>query len=255
MRMSFCHLSDTHIMADTRALQHGVNPYDRLRQIIAQICTFEAPPAFVILTGDLINDDDPQSYRNLKRLTDRLPVPTYFALGNHDLRQPFRQILLGETTPSTEPYYYAFETAGYRFIVLDSLVEGEIGGALDAAQLSWLADTLAAEPHQPTVVFVHHPPVPTGVDWLDAHVIANGTALLDVLGSHGHVRQVFFGHVHMPVHITVRGLHCTSVPSTCYQFGDTVVTPKVLPGPSGYSLVQIQGERINSRVILGAGPA
>ena len=36
------------------------------------------------LLGDLINDDDPQSYRVLQQLTDQLRVPTYFALGNHD---------------------------------------------------------------------------------------------------------------------------------------------------------------------------
>jgi hypothetical protein len=60
---------------------------------------------------------------------------------------------------------------------------------------------------------------------------------------------VFFGHVHMPLQITVRGVHCTSVPSTCYQFGDANLTPKVLAGPPGYGLVQIQERRVSSRVI------
>jgi Icc protein len=244
----FCHLSDTHIMADTHAIQHGVKPYESLNLVTRQICTFNPPPAFVIFTGDLINDDKPQSYHNLKQLTDCLPVPTYFALGNHDLRQPFRQMLLGEASPSLEPYYYRFEVGDYRFIVLDSLSEGEVGGVLDASQLAWLADVLTAEPHQPTVVFVHHPPVLTGIDWLDAHVIANGTALLDVLSTHGQVCRVFFGHVHMPLQITARGVHCTSVPSTCYQFGDANLTPKVLAGTPGYGLVQLQGGRVCSRV-------
>jgi Icc protein len=244
----FLHLSDTHIMAEPRQEQHGVSPYASLERAITQICTLDPPPAFVVFTGDLINDDDPQSYRNLKQLTDRLPVPTYFAMGNHDLRQPFRQILLGETTPGTAPYYYAFAAGGYQFVVLDSLVEGEVGGALDATQLVWLDETLHNAPRQSTVVFVHHPPVPTGVDWLDAHVLTNSSALLDVLSTHHQVQRVFFGHVHMAVQVSVRGVHCTSVPSTCYQFGDAVVTPKVLPGPPGYGIVQMQGRRVSSRV-------
>lgn len=250
MRMPFyfLHLSDTHIMADPCREQHGMNPYTSLERIIAQICTLDPPPAFVMFTGDLINDDDPQSYRHLKQLTDRLPVSTYFAMGNHDLRQPFRHVLLGETAPGTAPYYYAFAAGGYRFVVLDSLVEGEVGGALDATQLAWLDETLGEAPQQSTVVFVHHPPVPTGVDWLDAHVITNSSPLLDVLSVHRQVRRVFFGHVHMAVQTSARGVHCTSVPSTCYQFGDAVVTPKVLPGPPGYGIVQMQGGRVSSRV-------
>jgi Icc protein len=248
--LTFCHLSDTHIMADTRAVQHETAPYDSLKRIIVQLCSLDPPPAFVMFTGDLINDDDPQSYRNLKQLTNRLPVPVYFALGNHDLRLPFRRVLLGEVAPTAQPYYYTFDTAGYRFIVLDSLVEGEVGGAIDLAQLTWLRDTLAAAPQQPTVVFVHHPPVRTGIDWLDEHVIANSAAFLDILSVHDQVQRVFFGHVHMPVQMTMRGVHFTSVPSTCYQFGDTITLPKVMPGPPGYGLVQMQGGHISSRVIF-----
>ena len=244
----FIQLSDTHIVAATHQEFHGVNTYETLSRAITQITHLDSPPAFVIFTGDLINDDDPQSYRVLKHLTDQLPVPTYFAMGNHDLRQPFRQVFLGEQSPGSTPYYYTFEAVQYRFIVLDSLVEGEVGGALDTTQLAWLDATLAAAPLRPTILFVHHPPVPTGIDWLDAHTIANSIELLEVLARHGQIRRVFFGHVHMPLHVTVRGVQFTSVPSTCYQFGDLVVTPKVFAGPPGYGVVVLQDERVSSRV-------
>ncbi len=244
----FIQLSDTHIVAATHQEFHGVNTYETLSRAIAQISRLDPPPAFVIFTGDLINDEDAQSYCVLKHLTDQLSVPTYFAMGNHDLRQPFRQVFLGAQQPSSTPYYYAFEAVQYRFIVLDSLVEGEVGGALDVTQLSWLDATLAADPLRPTILFVHHPPVPTGIDWLDAHAIANSTELLEVLAKNRQIRRVFFGHVHMPLHITVRGVQFTSVPSTCYQFGDLVVTPKVFAGPPGYGVVVLQGERVSSRV-------
>lgn len=244
----FIQLSDTHIVADTRQEFHGVNTYETLNRAITQISRLDPPPAFVICTGDLINDADPQSYRVLQRLIAQLPVPTYFALGNHDLRQLFRQVVLGEQQPDTTPYYYMFDVAQYRFMVLDSLVEGEVGGALDATQLSWLDATLADAPHRPTVVFVHHPPVPTGIDWMDAHAIANGAELLEVLARYSQVCRVFFGHVHMALHITARGVQFTSVPSTCYQFGDLIVTPKVLAGPPGYGVVVLQGKQVSSRV-------
>ena len=153
------------ISSPTPAWSHtGLTPTKNLERIIAHISHLDPPPAFVILTGDLISDDDPQSYRHLKLLTDCLPSPVYFTMGNHDLRRPFRHVVLGEESPGSEPHYYTFDAAGYRFVVLDSLVEGEVAGALDAAQLAWLDATLTNGSQQPTVVFMHHPPIPTGVD-------------------------------------------------------------------------------------------
>jgi 3',5'-cyclic AMP phosphodiesterase CpdA len=245
----FIQLSDTHIVADTRQEFHGVNTHATLSRAIAQINHLDPPPAFAMFTGDLINDDNPQSYRVLQQLTQQLRVPTHFAMGNHDLRQPFRRVFLGEQQPDTAPYYYTFDSAQYRFIVLDSLIEGEVGGALDATQLAWLETTLATAPTRPTILFVHHPPAPTGIDWLDEHVIANGAAFLAVLARHSQVRRVFFGHVHMALHITAHGVQCTSVPSTCYQLGDLIATPRVYAGPPGYGIVVLRDEHVSSRVV------
>ena len=245
----FIHVSDTHLVADISLEAYGVNPHDNLERIIDRISRLNPPPAFVMFTGDLISDDDPQSYRHLKLLTDRLPSPTYFAMGNHDLRRPFRHVVLGEESPGSEPYYYAFDAAGYRFVVLDSLVEGQVAGELDAAQLTWLDVTLTGGSQQPTVVFMHHPPIATGVDWLDAYAFGNGDDLLDILAKHRQVQRVFFGHVHMPIQITERGVQFSSVPSSAYQFGDTVTAPKVWPGSPGYGIVHLFEGQLSSRVV------
>lgn len=245
----FIQVSDTHLVADTNVESYGVNPYENLERVIAHISHLGPPPAFVMFTGDLISDDEPQSYRHLKLLTDRLPSPTYFAMGNHDLRRPFRHIVLGEESPGSEPYYYAFGTAGYHFVVLDSLVEGQVAGELDATQLAWLDATLTVSSHQPTVVFMHHPPVFTGVTWLDACAFENRDDLVDILTGHRQVQRVFFGHVHMPIQVTERGVQFTSVPSSAYQFGDAVTAPKVWSGSPGYGIVHLFEGQLISRVV------
>ena len=242
-------ISDTHLLADTSLESYGVNPYHNLERIITHIARLDPPPAFVIFTGDLISDDDPRSYRHVKLLADRLASPVYFALGNHDLRQPFRRVVLEEASPGTERYFYAFDAAGYRFVVLDSVVEGQVAGELDAAQLGWLDKTLAEGSQQRTVLFMHHPPVRTGVDWLDAYPFGNGGDLLDILASHPQVQRVFFGHVHMPTHITERGIQFSSVPSSAYQFGDTVTAPKVCSSAPGYGMVHLLDRQLSSRVV------
>ncbi len=250
----FIQVSDTHLVADTGLESHGVNPYENLERIIVHISHLDPLPAFVMFTGDLIGDDDPQSYRHLELLTARLPSPAYFAMGNHDLRQPFRRVVLGEASPGSDRYYYTFDAVGHRFVVLDSLVEGRVAGMLDAAQLAWLEATLTDGLQQPTVAFMHHPPVPTGVDWLDAHAFGNGDDLVDILARHRQVQRVFFGHVHMPLQITERGVQFTSVPSSAYQFGDTINAPKVWPGPPGYGVVHLLEGRLSSRVVYLQDP-
>ena len=245
----FIQVSDTHLVADASLKSYGVNPYENLERIIIHISHLDPPPAFVMFTGDLISDDELPSYRHLKLLTDHLPSPAYFAMGNHDLRRPFRHAVLGEESPGSEPYYYTFDAVGYRFVVLDSLIEGQVAGALDAAQLAWLDATLTGGSQQPTVVFMHHPPVPTGVDWLDAYTFGNGDDLLDILSQHRQVQRVFFGHVHMPIQITERGVSFTSVPSSAYQFGDTVTAPKVWSGSPGYGIVHLFEGQLSSRVV------
>ena len=243
-------ISDTHLLADTDQESYGVNPYQNLERVIAHISRLAPPPAFVIFTGDLISDDNPRSYCHLKLLANRLTSPVFFAMGNHDLRQAFRRIVLEEVSPGAGPYYYAFDTAGYRFVVLDSVVEGQVAGELDATQLSWLDNTLEEGSEQRTVLFMHHPPVRTGVDWLDAFPFGNGVDLLDILTSHRQqVQRVFFGHVHMPVHITERGIQFSSAPSSAYQFGDTVTAPKVCSGSPGYGIVHLFDAHLSSRVV------
>ena len=242
-------ISDTHLLSETHLESHGVNPYHNLERVISHVSRLNPPPVFVIFTGDLISDDNPQSYGHFRQLANRLTIPVYFAMGNHDLRQPFRRIVLEEAAPGPEPYFYAFDAAGYRFVVLDSVVEGQVAGELDATQLAWLENTLAGGSQQRTVLFMHHPPIPTGVAWLDADPFGNAGDFLDVLAAHRQVQRVFFGHVHMPIQITERGIQFSSVPSSAYQFGDTVTAAKVWSGSPGYGIAHLFDGRLSSRVV------
>ena len=184
------------ISSPTPAWNHGANPYKNLERIITHISHLGPPPAFVIFTGDLISDDDPQSYRHLKLLTDRLPSPVYFTMGNHDLRWAFRHVVLGEESPGRAVLLCVL-TLSAPFRRLDSLVEGEVAGTLDTAQLAgWM--TCCGRFTATNGGIYAHPPVATGVDWLDAYAFGNGDDLVDILAKHRQVQRVFFGHVHMP---------------------------------------------------------
>lgn len=235
---TFVQISDTHLVRDPAARVHGVCPYARLEAAVEHVASLAPAPAFALFTGDLIHDDDPASYEHVRALADRLPIPVRYCVGNHDLRAPFRAQLVGE--PGDGPLDYTFTHAGTRFVVLDSSVPGEVEGALDDAQLAWLERALA--PAAPTVVVLHHPPVPFGVAWLDEHAVASGAALLDVLTRAGCVRQVLFGHVHLDVSFTRDDLVLRGCPSTAWRFGDGVHVPQVSPGEGAYRVVHVHDD-------------
>jgi 3',5'-cyclic AMP phosphodiesterase CpdA len=244
----FVQLSDTHLVRDGDGLVHGVRPYERLDAALAHVARREPRPAFVLLTGDLIHDDEPASYELVRRLTDELEMPVHFVVGNHDVRSAFARILLDDPEGGDEPRYRTFEHEGVRFVLLDSSVPGEVPGHLDAEQLSWLESLLSAAPDAPAVVVVHHPPTNTGVAWLDEHKVDNGDELLTLMAAAPGARHLLFGHVHMPMVVESHGVLCIGAPSTAWQFGDDVNSAQVNAEPGAYRVVAMEAGRLSTWV-------
>jgi Icc protein len=264
----FIQISDPHVCLDPSEAPHGIDPNESLGQVVRSLLA-RLPVDFVVVTGDLIGDDEIGSYEVLRSLLAPLPCPVHLIVGNHDLRAGFWQELgppgsgrlepvvaravnsshgsepdpTGPRTPDPspeDPYFYEFEVGGYRFLALDSQIPGEVPGWIDARQMKWIESRISARPDVPTIVFVHHPPIATGVDWLDEHRIGNGEELMAQLGG-GNVERVFFGHVHMPMALSAGSILCTSAPSTCYGFSDAASGPLMIGRRPGFQIVEAGG--------------
>jgi len=247
---SFVQLSDLHLVADEALVVKGARPNRLFRRAVEQIASMAERPAFCVLTGDLIGDDDPRSYDALREALAPLSCPVHFALGNHDFLAPFIERVTGETPQAGERWTRVFDHGDVRFVILDSRIEGEDGGALGVEQLAWLSAVLDEVGGERVALFVHHPPCPIGVPWLDAHALADSADLFALLErAPARVEHVFFGHAHMPVHVVHRGIACTGIPSTCYQFTDGEVTPKVYPGTPSYALVRVDVQGITATCV------
>lgn len=203
--LSDLHLSapeagDPGLLSDTPA---------RLDQALAQLARLDAAPAFVVLAGDLTNLGDAASYALLRDKLAAVAAPLIPALGNHDLRAGYRAIFGG-----AGPLFSEQVIGGLHIITLDTLVEGQTSGALDAAQRNALAAALVARPGLPRLIVLHHPPrLGSEMTWetLDT---ASTAALAAVLEGEDVV-ALLAGHVHLdrvtmwkgwPV-ITTTGLH------------------------------------------------
>lgn len=174
----------------------------------------ELAPDHLILSGDLAAESEEGAYRQLARMLEAIEVPVSCTPGNHD-----DPALLSRYFPCHDR---ALAVAGWQLLLLDTRVAGSVAGNLGSDALDLVARSL--DPHrsptasEPTLVFMHHPPLSVGCAWLDRHQVANGAALLECLAARPAVKGVFTGHVHQSGCVPVGHFAVHTTPSTCFQF-------------------------------------
>ena len=91
---------------------------------------------------------------------------------------------------------YTIEDHPLRIIALDSLIDGEVCGILNGDQREWLDAELSKVPDRPTILMLHHPPVHTGVPWLNTFGLREANQFGEVIGRHPKIFRVLSGHDH-----------------------------------------------------------
>jgi 3',5'-cyclic-AMP phosphodiesterase len=243
----FVHLTDTHIAVGPGTIQFGVDTSQTLEALLAEIVAINPPPDFALISGDLVNDGRSESYEVFRDMLRRLQFPVHLALGNHDRRATFRQVVLGVTGPSDAPYCYTFRAGGSTFVVLDSYLEGTSAGTLDLWQQTWLLEQLA-RCQERVVVCIHHHVVPTNLVWLDRLILREGEEFARTIQKHPGVQLVIFGHIHRPFDDHINATRLLGTPSTCYQFGPRSETREIATAPPAYRLVTLTNEQVLTEV-------
>jgi Icc protein len=250
----FVQISDTHLFEDPTTRLWDVAPEPMLDRALDEVSKLEGRPAFIVVTGDCSSDGSAQSYQRLRRKVERLGVPVYYIPGNHDEPRVLSKMLCDKELPPDAKLTQTFEALGWRFILLDSHIPGEDGGALGDVQRAWLRTTLAAEPRTPTIVIVHHNPMPVGSEWLDPMTLSDANALLAILDTSPQVRAVLFGHIHQVFESTRDGAQYLSAPSTFFQFKPNSPRFGKDERPPGVRIVRLNGDTVRSAVFRFGEP-
>jgi 3',5'-cyclic AMP phosphodiesterase CpdA len=163
-------------------------------------------PAFVIVTGDLVNKPGNEAqiaeYLRISAKLDR-SIPLYHVAGNHDVGNEPTPETLAAYRRRFGPDFYSFRAGRFCGIVLNSVLIAAPDKARQdfEKQEAWLKTELAkaaAEGSRHIVVFQHHPYFVSAPDEKDAYhniPLARRQEYLRVLKSAG-VRYVFAGHFH-----------------------------------------------------------
>jgi 3',5'-cyclic AMP phosphodiesterase CpdA len=192
-------LSDLHVGAPTG------DPEGDLARVVAHVGTLGLRPEAVLVSGDLTEHGEPAEYARVRELLEPLAAPVVALPGNHD-RTPALRAAFPETA----------HDGAIRVLTLDSSIPGRDDGALGAGQLEALDATLAAAPATPTLVALHHPPLATGMPFLDDIGLDPGdrAALAAIAGRHPQLVRIACGHVHMVTTGLLGTTPVLTVPST-----------------------------------------
>jgi 3',5'-cyclic-AMP phosphodiesterase len=184
----FLHLSDLHLSP-----ANAPRKAELLARVAAAVERLPARPEFAIVSGDLTDRGDADSYGMLQEMLAGFPVPVHLALGNHDSRRGFHAAYgTGEGA-----YHHATVAGALHLITLDTAIPGRVHGAIGPDQIAWLEAELPRHPDLPKLVVLHHPPRldPLSLPWStldEASTAALGAAIA------GHrIAGLLSGHVHM----------------------------------------------------------
>jgi len=243
-------LTDTHVVEPDTDEELWVDNNGRLGEAVTSINAESPAVAAVLATGDLTNDGRPGEYVALAELLSPLGAPVLPLPGNHDDRDALRATF--PDVPWADAAHASWTTTlddgrrSARVVGLDSTRPGHPGAELDASREEWLRSALAAPFDGVTVLAMHHPPMATGIEWMDRSGFVGLDRLEAVLAAHP-VDRIVCGHLHRPIVSTIAGVAVTVGPSTVQSVVldlHASSSPAVIRDPVGYLLHLVEGTRI-----------
>jgi 3',5'-cyclic-AMP phosphodiesterase len=241
-------LSDSHVSDDDdgRALA--------LAAAVRWVLALDPAPGAVLVSGDLTEHGSASEYERVRELLSALTMPVHVLAGNHDdpavMRKSFPLPLAAAGTPS-EDYRYATRCGPLRLVACDTTQPGRDDGAFGDERLAWLEAQLTEDRDTPTIVAMHHLPLPTGIPAMDALGLPRGdrVAIDELVAAFPHVGAIVTGHVHRAVVGTLGGCAVFACPSAWMQLALDLQEPtrvKMVREPPAFGLhVAVAGELVS----------
>lgn len=215
------HLTDQHVTSRRKGDQGYLKCVESINKL-------QPAPDLVLMGGDMVFDGlytELETYKEsmklYKNITNKLNMPYYNCLGNHDVlglsarrKVPAdfegigKKMIMEEM--GMENDYYSFNHKGWHFVVLNSIFEyeGESGpsymGKIGEEQLDWLRFDLGAHKDMPTIAvshfaaFNHKGQINQDMDMKAmSNIILQDNKELRLIFERHNVKALLQGHTHM----------------------------------------------------------
>ncbi len=205
------HLTDLHLFKDPRQKMVDISPFCTLETIIKHLNqTKLGEPKYIILTGDISQDESQESYKLAQETLKKLNCPILATMGNHDFMPHFTETFGNPTQ--------LLEIANWRILLLNSHYPQHVEGRLVKNDLDFLKYNLEKHREYPTLIFMHHHILASQSKWLDLIDLKNKKLFLKIITSYQNIRAIICGHVHQESVTLFREIPFFSTPATSWQF-------------------------------------
>jgi len=191
-------ITDTHVVERGTLLYGQADTARHLAEAVSEINAMRPLPDGVLITGDLVEHPGPTTYSHFRDLIEPLRMPVFLMPGNHDdpeiMWTYFRDTPM---FPAKPPHFqYVIDDYPFRIVMLNSHFDNSELPHFGPRRLQWLEQVLAAS-DQPTLVAIHHPPMKTGIGFIDMVGPEWYRGLGEVLARHPQVLKIICGHGHL----------------------------------------------------------
>jgi 3',5'-cyclic AMP phosphodiesterase CpdA len=247
--MLIAHISDFHVFSERRETKMvRLDAEAAARKVVDDIVRFRPALDAVMFTGDLTDGGSALDYALLTDILSPIEIPIVMVPGNHDKRSALRSAFSGRL-PFEDGHFLNYETHvdALRVLALDTLIEGHTEGALERESLDWLAGRLARPHAGPTLIAMHHPPFPSGIEALDRMALVGGRAeMAEMVRSFKGSLAILAGHIHRPYKALWNGAYCAVGGSPAFQIGLDLAAnehePGVVDEPYAYYVYRLDAD-------------
>jgi len=217
--MLVAQISDTHITEQGQKTYGFVPTAENLKRCVASINGLAMQPDIVLLSGDVTSDALLTEAEHAASILDGLTCPYFLVPGNHDDRGALWRTFGGAACPSRSGAFFNYVIDGYdlRIIAFDSVAVGEPGGEICTDRADWLSDCLSGGGDQPTIIFMHHPPLKCGVPETDEDGFKGADVLGKIVAKYPNIQRILCGHIHLLSYAYWHGTIVSTAPSTGMQ--------------------------------------
>ncbi|WP_180902682.1 phosphodiesterase [Martelella soudanensis] len=217
--MLIAQITDSHLLLGDGKLAGRFDTKASFDRLMANLAKQLVQPDIVLFSGDLGEDATLEEYQYVGAALSKLGLTVLAVPGNHDARAPMREAL-ADFVGNTDSGHLCLCDSRFPITIigLDTLVEGAPHGELCQARLNWLEDALARQRQNDVLIFMHHPPLTTGLRDMDSMGLLEGRErLARLVEAHGKVRGILCGHMHRAIIGSCGGAPVFVSPSSSHQ--------------------------------------
>ncbi len=204
-------ITDTHLTGSTDGELLGMNTACSAHAVI-NAASDSGPIDCFLITGDIAADEQPGAYGQLAEMLGST-TPSLWLPGNHDDIRSSVELFESHLRRR-------LRTPHWDILMLETQVQGEVGGALSQFEMDALAQTVdeCTAEDKNLLIATHHPLRSMASAWLDEQSVRNAAEALAMLAPRAERCLTISGHVHQESDAVVSGIRMLTTPSTCVQF-------------------------------------